>query len=379
MGFHYNADAAMLETALTFGDTIVNACFQRFEFWMLVATNCGIWWCWQHGVIDRHSDLLDLQWDHMKVSAGLLTFFIVFYTNQTFSRYTRLYELTRGILSLVIEITSEMQLRIFEAPSRRKSMKYIYAGVSVFFFDLVVLFEDDTVAWPEVTHLPTDNFLTEREQQYLMQYPGSKSFLVLHWGLMDIRKQLGPPRERYLKSFEDKVYKIRQNSQDIVDILNLPMPFPYYHILNVMLTMNLSLWAWTMGCHDSALAPLIFFVSSLIFLGMKELAADLSNPFGTDSVDFPTDLWLCMAYNSSVQFIEHSEEFKLELEAEELWGASLVPLSAADMVDEVARSQLVEEAERSPTRSFHNALLRDSDDISEAESASHDDDDDDSE
>lgn len=86
--------------------------------------------------------------------------------------------------------------------------------------------------------------------------------------------------------------EIRRLKQGITDMLSLPVPFQYFHLLSVMIIMNLALWAYSMGCSDSIFAPVVFFFSSLIFVGMMELSSELSDPFGQDEVDFPVQEWL---------------------------------------------------------------------------------------
>merc|ERR1712076_130887 len=71
-----------------------------------------------------------------------------------------------------------------------------------------------------------------------------------------------------------------------------------------MVTMNLCLWAFQMGRSTSIFAPFIYFMSELIFIGMVELASQLSDPFGQDEVDFPINDWLSSYLETGVDFNE---------------------------------------------------------------------------
>jgi predicted membrane chloride channel (bestrophin family) len=89
-----------------------------------------------------------------------------------------------------------------------------------------------------------------------------------------------------------KLDTVRDIQQELVDTMNLPVPYQYYHILHVMVVMNLLLWAYGMAATLSVFAPFVYFFASLIFMGMIELSKQLADPFGTDDVDFPLAAWL---------------------------------------------------------------------------------------
>mmetsp|Transcript_47144 Transcript_47144/g.102593 ORF Transcript_47144/g.102593 Transcript_47144/m.102593 type:complete len:378 (+) Transcript_47144:45-1178(+) len=306
MPLHYDPSEALFVVASRFTSTIVQACFLKAEFWLLIVFNWGVAFCWYKNYIPRDEPLLEVPWDLMKIATGLLTFFIVFYTNHCFARYSQLYELVRAMLGLVQDISSELMLRCPDAAPRRRALKYIFAGIAIFFHGLG--HEDGEAAMQsfEVSQLRSAQLLTEKEIDYIADFEGPRSFTVMHWALECIRTDLGTDRERYLKPFSDKVFKIRRNGDEIIQIMDLPMPFQYFHILNLMLSINLILWGYGMGCMDTFFAPAIYFVTTLIFLGMRELSGVLSNPFGDDEVDFPLTTWLLDVYNDVVYLLEHS-------------------------------------------------------------------------
>merc|ERR1712151_664357 len=82
----------------------------------------------------------------------------------------------------------------------------------------------------------------------------------------------------------------------VVQTMNWPMPFQYFHIMNLMLALNLVLWAYSLGCQDSYFAPLIYMFVQMMFQGIRELSTALSDPFGDDEVDFPVNDWMMALY-----------------------------------------------------------------------------------
>merc|ERR1719191_693601 len=124
------------------------------------------------------------------------------------------------------------------------------------------------------------------------------SFLVLQWAMQLMRKETPNPEERddMLGNFYARVYRVRKCQAEVCQILDLPMPFQYFHIMNLMLMLNLVLWAYSLGCQDSFFAPFIYMFVQMMFQGIRELSTALSNPFGEDEVDFPVTDWMLNVY-----------------------------------------------------------------------------------
>ena len=80
------------------------------------------------------------------------------------------------------------------------------------------------------------------------------------------------------------------------------MPFPYFHLLNVILISQLLLLAYTLATtaavHPAISIPVMAFIS-IVLLGLCSLSIVLSNPFGTDSVDFDCEAFLMAAFGNA--------------------------------------------------------------------------------
>jgi len=124
------------------------------------------------------------------------------------------------------------------------------------------------------------------------------AFLVLQWAMKVMRKITPNPEERddMLAGFYERVYRVRTSQEDVRQILDLPMPFQYFHIMNLMLILNLVLWAYSLGCQESWWAPVIYMFVQMMFQGIRELSTALSDPFGDDEVDFPVTEWMIAVY-----------------------------------------------------------------------------------
>jgi len=139
---------------------------------------------------------------------------------------------------------------------------------------------------------------------WLKRYPGSCHSIVLDWLLGVAGLALQSQRNKYLRNFAAIAAGIRQEQIQVEDAVNLPLPYQYFQIMNLMLFTNFSMWAYGMGMYDSWIASFIFVCSLLIFLGMKELSACLSDPFGDDAVDFPLNRWIEESWRAAHFFLE---------------------------------------------------------------------------
>lgn len=137
--------------------------------------------------------------------------------------------------------------------------------------------------------------LTPKEKEDLGIYEKQQhTQLLLYWSQDVIKEGLEQVKAptNALRGTVSALFKIRKEQQELMDIMNLPIPFQYYHLLNAMVFMNLVLWGYTMAISMSLWASVIYFLSSLIFMGMMDLGNQLSDPFGEDEVDFPLQAWL---------------------------------------------------------------------------------------
>merc|ERR1711879_903360 len=90
------------------------------------------------------------------------------------------------------------------------------------------------------------------------------------------------------------------------------MPFQYFHIMSLMLLLNLLLWAYSLALQDSYFAPFIYIFVQMMFQGIRELATSLSNPFGIDDVDFPLQDWIEKAYTTVYLILQSVDAAELK-------------------------------------------------------------------
>merc|ERR1719506_1689286 len=131
------------------------------------------------------------------------------------------------------------------------------------------------------------------------------SFLLLHWSCILYRT-----KSTRLNELEKTYWAIRRCQDDVVELMELPMPFQYFHITNLMMMLNLTLWAYSLALEDSYFASLIFLFVQLVFQGIRELSVALSDPYGDDEADFPLDDWMTQLYVRLAALVEDPYDAK---------------------------------------------------------------------
>merc|ERR1719502_2304822 len=88
-----------------------------------------------------------------------------------------------------------------------------------------------------------------------------------------------------------------------------PIPFPYYHTLTLMLSLNLLLIAYSMIEFETVMTIPCFFIIVLVCLGLMETAVALADPFGGDDVDFETEVYMANMLANTKAMISPSADY----------------------------------------------------------------------
>jgi hypothetical protein len=66
-----------------------------------------------------------------------------------------------------------------------------------------------------------------------------------------------------------------------------PIPYAYFHLMNLILMANVFLLATFSGLFRSYFAVILFALAMFVYMGLREISTCMSDPFGEDSIDFP--------------------------------------------------------------------------------------------
>jgi len=200
------------------------------------------------------------------------------------------------------------------------------------------------------------NLLTDEEVLTIKKYKGFKPFLPIYWALCEVRAQLtsqaktskaassrlrtqstsGRARLESGGSVYDFVggednaaleemmigthpvflafewdefskiaFELRGHCSQIANLLKQPVPWAYFHLLNLSTFLVLFLYGY--GLVDMAewpLTVLVYAVVCLIFMGMKELSVAMADPFGDDVIDFKIEKYMAAMYDNAISHLE---------------------------------------------------------------------------
>jgi len=304
--FKYDIESPLI-AASRLTHSVVPATIAMREFWILYGIHISLAILYSTGKFPAKELGFYLEWNDLKTIGALVTFCQVFYTTQCYTRYRKLYRTSKGLFAKVIRLFLEMRIYMADTcPTHCKlSSRYILSSIYLFFVSLNAgAFSDETGTKGMV------NFLVRPDEyEHLKKFhPHDRFCVTLHWAVIIVNfgcKKYKIPAN-IQKSFGDKCTDIWKDMRYIGDYLALSIPFGYYHVLNLMVLVNLVLLAYAMGVYASLLSSVVYFFCILIFLGMMELASELTDPFGDDEVDFPLADWLLELMETSEFVLEHT-------------------------------------------------------------------------
>mmetsp|Transcript_65894 Transcript_65894/g.150953 ORF Transcript_65894/g.150953 Transcript_65894/m.150953 type:complete len:345 (-) Transcript_65894:18-1052(-) len=310
----YSSDEGVFDATLRWEATVVQSCVRRWELWAALLWHVSLACLHHSGILDIESEefrWLQVPQANSQILTGLLTFFIVFYSNHCYDRYTRLYELCRAAFTHTVDaaIMIRMSYRIprkgtLEEGQRcvQLSVRYLLASVILFFMDVL----QDEIEEKDWAFLQEAGLLQPVTVRLLSDdTPPFQSALAVYWAYEVVGSGLGSDRDRVMKIINNHFWQIHADLREISDTRLLPIPFGYYHVMNLMLCVNIILWGYGMALESRVLAHLIYLLCVLIFMGMRELAAQLADPFGDDLVDFPVRYWILQCWEECVIVLEH--------------------------------------------------------------------------
>lgn len=267
---------------------------QSVDFWCFFGLNIAVFVFYRCGLITEDETDAKMDWsldfNFVKVSTAITTFFEVFYSNQSYGKYQKLYDATKNMFDEATTCAHILRVWLKGKCPNHARLSARYLAVSMMLHFLHMKGKNSESDMPDLFR---SKLLRQSEWECLRGRDGSHwSLIVLSWAnevAADGLRQVG--EKNAVNPVTQGMMKVHAKMQLISDSLALPVPFAYYHLLCVMVASNIVLWAWSMGTTHSIFGPLVFWFCCSVFLGMMKLSSALGDPFGSDEVDFPIDEW----------------------------------------------------------------------------------------
>eukprot|EP00928_Gymnodinium_smaydae_P066006 TRINITY_DN4906_c0_g1_i1.p1 TRINITY_DN4906_c0_g1~~TRINITY_DN4906_c0_g1_i1.p1 ORF type:complete len:373 (+),score=65.17 TRINITY_DN4906_c0_g1_i1:70-1119(+) len=311
----YNPYLGIVATALRLRYTILPAVLCKVEFYFFLFLNLGISFSVRYDIFQPEEYHLELGMTLTRITGTLMTFFIVFYNGKVFDRYARLYKLTKDMNEHCLIVTSYLCREIRDVHLVRKLVRMVMAACFLFFFERTPDLSPTSVGcisqeeWAQLVALgllePDDLHAVQKHCKELGKR-AIPSFILIQWIMKLYRCRIDR-----MHNVDMSLYNLRKCQQEIIETLELPMPFHYFHLMNLMIMLNLSLWAYALALEDSYIGNVIFLALQVMFQGLRELSVNLADPYGDDAVDFPLDQWMSELYVRASSLVE--DEWRAEL------------------------------------------------------------------
>ena len=284
-----------------------------------------------------------IPWKAVGTLTPLMIFTLVFFLSQCYSRFMTLFNACQLMETAIQDMTVLMLVHATRHEHRWDAVRYLTAAAITTYGRARAnqVWDEpknlDEASWknlyaeldPRATPpepRPTSfcpALLKEHEVKQLRRYPDSLVGLVLVTWCVQTLKELerngelkGPafgqaqgeppnlpppahlrhpspqPHVREPRCVPGSALKLRAASYKICNLLNLPIPLPYFHTLVVLQNVCFAIMSWSLLSFVSFLTPIVLFFAILVMVGLREVAVALSDPFGDDDVDFPVDKWI---------------------------------------------------------------------------------------
>lgn len=298
--------------------TIFGLVLKRFEFWFFIGGHCTAMAMFKTGMWDA-GELGELSgtWEAVSTTQMFMVFLLTFYNGHCYDRYLRLYYLCCDVLDGSIFFVQELVVALSPPRAeqhRIRAVKYIVAIQHLFFVGLTGGMKSKK-DWREIVNR---GLLTKLEAEQLQIYPSQSIETVLvvaTWTMQIIDKALEDDAfwtERSMRvahthnRMSEHMTQFLHAMHQIGDELACPIPFPMWHLMNVVLAFNLFLLCTLTAVFKTYQTVFPLMISVMFFLGLREVAANLSDPFhgrGFGS-DFPIADFLQFAFDGSVCLLE---------------------------------------------------------------------------
>merc|ERR1719359_2703305 len=92
--------------------------------------------------------------------------------------------------------------------------------------------------------------------------------------------------------------------REISETMAQPIPFAYWHLMNLVFSLNFLLLALILASFEHWLTIVPYSMALMTFMGLREVSNQLADPFGDDIVDFPLAKFLDYTFDHSVCLLQ---------------------------------------------------------------------------
>jgi len=233
----------------------------------------------------------------MGIVGGFLTFFIVFFVNQSHQRFFTLYGHSMACKGRIFDAAT--LARTCLPPERAlRLIRYMNAAHATAYVGLSASYSTRDY----FNHIDKNfQLLTPEERARMdkidMDSGGAAHRELITWAMMEVQqaKDKGLVDRELAAMLRNEVLKLRAAAGQLFDAADLPIPFFYVHFICLLTALYLPLFAVTQainaGTGDEAhlvldiVAGLVVVLQAVFVIGLRVVGQNVSDPYGEDLVD----------------------------------------------------------------------------------------------
>mmetsp|Transcript_38170 Transcript_38170/g.50284 ORF Transcript_38170/g.50284 Transcript_38170/m.50284 type:complete len:470 (+) Transcript_38170:315-1724(+) len=311
----------LAQNVFSWRGTAFKAVLTRWDWFFLLVWATTLSLLRIFGVLPRESQMEE-EWKIFGYVGFLLTFSLVFFLKDCYSKYRENLVMIGSIIGRIKEISATASI-IFQDKKKYAEtvIRLVNASHHVFFYDLADL---PVYLWKKV--LVNKGLFTNEEFEVLKSFPDSRYYLCLCWLLksmeiffLDLVKDEPESRAIILsKSYHtllEKTLALRSHYAQLEANEDWEkVPFAYYHLLCVSIyTYLFALGYFASSKIQDPFNPIyliLYFTTCVGFLGLFHIAIELADPFGTDDNDIKVPRFLNSALEGTQMLM--FEEFQID-------------------------------------------------------------------
>lgn len=291
--------------------------FFSVEFWLFMGFHAAVVFGLQTEIIPE----LPVDWKASGAFQYFTTFFLTFYNGNCYARYQTLYTNCCDLMDAALLFVRELVICFKDETTwkhRLQAVKWLLAGVDLFFMGVC----GNKLSMKEWSEVVKKGLLTKPEAQLLLKYPGPEVVpILMTWTMMAVTDALELPCFHERKNpdwFLPRIQKIAHlhNRLDLIltkltiayrtisETMAQPIPFAYWHLMNLVFSLNFLLLALILASFGHWLTIVPYSMALMTFMGLREVSNQLADPFGDDIVDFPLAKYLDYTFDHSVCLLQ---------------------------------------------------------------------------
>jgi predicted membrane chloride channel (bestrophin family) len=247
---------------------------------------------------------------------GFISFFLVFYVNQSHKRFFGLYNRSMACKGRIFDVATLARASLPPARAHRL-VRYMNAAHAAGYVGLSEVYPQKSYFEPINEQLC---LLTDAEKERIddidMDKGGSAYRELIVWAIMEVQsaKAEGLLDREHATLIRDLILKLRASMGQLYNAADLPIPFYYVHFICLLTVLYLPLFAVTTGIKagtgDEAIwvvdivAGLIVVLQSIFVIGLRILGQKISDPYGDDLVDLSVMFYVEFTWTQSNRILQ---------------------------------------------------------------------------